>query len=186
MSPIPVKAEPAQVIGQITKVEEAEGSFGPQVRINLLPADPSAVNERIFFFKISTRGNSKWIKFVDSFNKALAKVVQGASEIADVNEMVSTWVRIAEIPRSGVINGEQRDWVDPEVSEVYTSQENAVKAWETGFKKVTEGLPPAPTAPSAPPATAVIPEALVPILKKNWDDVKGNEAAYLEIGRAHV
>ncbi len=177
---IPVKAEPAQVFGQISNAEEVQGQFGEQVRINLLPADPSAVNERVFFFKISTRANSKWIKFVDSFNKALAKAIQGAGEIADVNEIVGTWVKVIEVPRSGIVNGEQRDWTDPEVAEVYTSKENCVTAWETRVSSVKSTLPPAPTEPPATAAPA-IPDALIPILKKNWTDVKGNEAAYLAI-----
>ena len=169
MSPIPVKPEPVKSFGQITSVSEAEGQFGPQVLVNIRPADPNAVNERVLYFSLKAHPNSAWMKFVSSFNRELQKAVQGASDIADAEQMVNTWVKLEETQRSAIINGEYRDFNDRIIMEVYTSDETCAAAWKSHVEALTAGVRKATPPPEEQATPELLPDSIVKALKAAWD-----------------
>jgi len=113
---IPVKPEPVVTYGKIVSVELTEGDYGQQIQVQVERIPPSEFLWRSWF-KPSTRSNSKWMRFVQSFNRARG------SDIETAEEMVGTYVKIVELDRSGEINGEFREWQEPYVEKVYESEE---------------------------------------------------------------
>ena len=113
---IPVKPEPVVTHGKIVSIELVEGEYGEQVEVQVERIPPSEFMWRQWFTP-SSRSNSKWMRFVQSFNKARG------SDIESVEEMIGAYVKIVELERSGEIRGEFREWTEPIVEKVYESEE---------------------------------------------------------------
>ena len=160
---IPVTVTHQKLIGKIDTIQEVEGNYGTQVQVTVAPADPQAVTNRLFWFKPSAQGNSKWMKFVNTFNSARSSAVQGSVPVQKVDELISAWVEIEEIPRSGVVNGEQRDWSEPVVSRYFATEEGARNTWAAENNVTTEAPPEVPAAPATPPVA--IPAQIAATLK---------------------
>uniref|UniRef100_A0A6M3K9S2 Uncharacterized protein n=1 Tax=viral metagenome TaxID=1070528 RepID=A0A6M3K9S2_9ZZZZ len=117
---IPVKPEPAKTVGQIMPMEKVEGDYGEQVQLSL---KTMAGTSRIWFMKPSGRANSKWQRFVKSFDDCAGDI-----------EAVGAFVEISEIDKTAVINGEERTWAEPVVTKYFGSgpaaEKDALKAYE--------------------------------------------------------
>ena len=185
MSLIPVVGQKPKAFGKIESVALVESEYGvvidgkkQQIEILLHPADPGATTMRKWWFKPSDRANSKWIGFVESFNTARKKVVPDTKSIKDEQEMVGSFVRIEETTKSGVIQGEQKEWNIQEVVEYYPTEADCVNAWRDAQPKTAEpeAIPwdnPTPAAPATPTATA-IPAPIVAVLKAQWATAGGD------------
>ena len=167
MGSIPFVPEPTETIGKITGVTLADGQFGKQIQVSILPVNPEATNERLFWFKVSSKSNSKWMNFVTSFNAALLNLDSKRHPAINENDMVNTWVRIVELEKSGVVNGEQRKWTEPSITEAYATQEAALAVWQTKQPVAEEPSPETPPEAKPEPLLPVNP-AVVPILKNQW------------------
>ncbi len=182
MGSIPFVPEPTETIGKITGVTLADGQFGKQIQVSILPVNPEAVNERLFWFKVSSKSNSKWMNFVTSFNAALLNLDSKRHPAISENDMVNTWVRIVELEKSGVVNGEQRKWTEPSIAEAYATQEAALAIWQVKQPVAEESTPetPTPEAKPEPPFMPVNP-AVIPILQKSWVASGQNPDAFWEL-----
>ena len=170
MGVIPFVSEPTETIGKITGVTLTDGTYGKQIQVSILPVNPEATNERLFWFKVSSKSNSKWMNFVASFNTALLTLDSARHPAINENDMVDTWVRIVELEKSGTVNGEQRKWTEPSVAEAYATQEAVLAVWQAKQLVAGEPLPETSAQPEAkpePPFTPVNP-AVIPILKNQW------------------
>ena len=165
---IPVKAEPIEYLGRIETIEEIEGTYGEQIRVNLKPCNPDAINFKPFFFPKSASSRGKWMKFVVSFDKANKK------EIASADEMIGRWVRIQEVLRSGEVQGEAREWVEPLVAEVYPDEAIAMTAWQAKQHSLIEKVTPVPFD-EPKPTIVPVPEAIAVVLKSMLAGEKGDK-----------
>ena len=154
---IPVTVTHQKLIGKVESIQEVEGNYGTQVQVVVAPANPEAVTNRLFWFKPSDKGNSKWMKFVNAFNSARAAAVQGSVPVQSVDELVNAWVEIEELPRSGVVQGEQRDWTEPVISHYFATEEGARNTWAA--QNNVEAPPEVPATPATPPD---VPASTVP------------------------
>ena len=171
---ISVEATGLEVIGKIKEIGLVDGKFGSQIQVTMQPADPNAANMRMWWFpnKPPFRANSKWIKFIKSFDLCVSRNTGKAYAIKDSDEMLGHWVTIEDVQRSGIVQGEPREWTEPVVKEVFENEAAAMAAWSKNA--------PAPVAQTepAPAPRATIEPAVVAVLKSQWDTANHDEALF--------
>ena len=167
MSSIPFETKDAEVIGQIKGLETVPGQFGEQIQITVTPVNPNATNVRLWWFALSDRKSSKWGRFLASFNEARIKANPSAGAAKRVEDLLDVYVRVAEVPRAAKVRGEDREWREQVVREVYLTQDYAFIAWQTAnplSETVTEAAPVTPTI-------TAIPDAIKPIVQQKWNEL---------------
>ncbi len=167
MSVIPFETKDSEVIGQIKGIETVPGQFGEQIQITLTPVDPNATNVRLWWFGVSDKKSSKWGRFLASFNESRIKANPSAGAAKKVEDMLDIYVRIAEIPRAAKIRGEDREWREQVVREVYLTQDHALTAWQTANPQTeTTAEEVTPT-----PVVSVVPDAVKTVIQQKWNEI---------------
>lgn len=99
---IPVKPEPVRIRGRIHSIERATGPYGDKILVNIAQGESGQeISLHSITFALSSAPSSKWMEFVESFNRALGR------QIESVREMIGLTVEIVYQPRAMNVRGQE-------------------------------------------------------------------------------